>query len=503
MNSPDLISCALEKFTSLMPFPMVWSDLETRVIGANGPWLKLMGITHCADVQGKTPSELYPASSADAVINHERLVLAMRSGLTREDVIHDVPRARNRYFSATRTPLISDTGSAIGVLAVLIETTDTKLLQQASKEHGRQLQAMQEELTGLAGRVAHDLRSPLTALNMMLPIFDHIPESQRGIMHDAVARLAEIIDHLHNTCRTVAKPAQPATEEHESVLLSDQLNQVMAEARMQYRGRPMVLEMAMANHAQFAFARLQPDQFRRALSTLIGNAVEAVSYKNTGMIYLKLDATEAVVKVEVQDNGKGLNYETLHRMLNRAKGLDDTHLWAGMEQVWTMLDDNIGSLQCETLLGDGTVIQLIFPRVQPPDWIAQAIPLTADSIIVVLDHSQSVHDAWRTRFFPYLEVYPALVLHRFTDGRSAQAMLTALSAADKQRVVFLCDDQLPDQEMNGLQMIESAGAHYSVLVTSHYMMPTLRHEAATKGVKILPKQLAGFIPIQFLPDLDS
>lgn len=502
MNSSALIVSALERFSAHLPFPMVWSDLEARVVGANRLWLKLMGFASCVDVRGKTPTELYPAVSAEAIINHERLVLAMRSGLTREDVIHDLARACNRYFSATRSPLISDTGSVVGVLAILVETTETRLLQQASKEHGRQLQTMQEELCNLTGRFAHDLRAPLQALRMMLPVFEPIPETQRSILHNAVDNIAGIINRLEHTCRNNTKPTQPAAEEQEAILLSDQLAQVMTEARVQYRNRPVALDISMASHAQFAFARLQMVQFRRALTTLIANAVEALSYKDTGIISVKLEASPTVVTVEVKDNGKGMNYETLHRMLKRSKGLGETNLWTGMEQVWTMLDENIGSMQCETLLGHGTVIQLIFPRTQPPDWIAQAIPLTTDSIIVILDSSPSVHDAWQTRFFPYLEVYPQLSLHRYTDGKLAQAMLNALSDADKQRVVLLCDDQLQEQQLTGLQIIETARAHYAALVTSHYMMPTLRHDAATGRIKILPKQLAGLVPIQFRPDAD-
>lgn len=500
MNTPALLLTSLEKFSALMPFPMYWSDLEARVVGANRLWLKLMGVSHRAEVQGKTPAELYPASCADAVLDHERLVLAMRSGLTREDVIHDLTRACNRYFSATRVPLINDVGASIGIMGILVETTETRLLQQASKDHGRQLVAMQEDFTSLAAGIAHDLASPLHALKMMVPVFDAIPESQRSILDSAVNSISDLVARLQHTCRNTTKPVPPETEEHGTVLLSDLVTQVVTQAALQYRGRSVTLETAMANHAQLAFVRLQSEQFKRALATLIGNAVEALSYKDSGTVHVGLDADAAVVKIEVQDNGKGLNYETLHRMLNRARDVGETNVWTGMEQVWTMLDDNIGSLQCETLLGQGTVLQLIFPRAQPPEWIAHTIPLTANSIIVVLDNNSTVHEAWQQRFFPYLEVYPNLKLHSYTDGRLAQELLTGLSAAEKQRVVFLCDDQLSDDELTGLQLIEDAGAHYSALVTSHYMMPTLRHEAATRRIKILPKQLAGFVPIQFRTD---
>ena len=47
-----------------------------------------------------------------------------------------------------------------------------------------------------ADQVAHDLRSPLAALELMLSCLDEVPEEKRTILRAAVSRIREITDAL-------------------------------------------------------------------------------------------------------------------------------------------------------------------------------------------------------------------------------------------------------------------------------------------------------------------
>jgi len=47
-----------------------------------------------------------------------------------------------------------------------------------------------------ADQVAHDLRSPLAALELMLSCLDEVPEEKRTILRAAISRIREIADAL-------------------------------------------------------------------------------------------------------------------------------------------------------------------------------------------------------------------------------------------------------------------------------------------------------------------
>ncbi len=61
---------------------------------------------------------------------------------------------------------------------------------------------------------------------------------------------------------------------------------------------------------------------------------------------------------------------------------------------------------------------------------------------------------------------------------------------------FLIDYELLDHTVNGLDLIEKLGIEErSVLVTSRYEESNVKLRCETFGVKLLPKALAGFVPI--------
>lgn len=63
-------------------------------------------------------------------------------------------------------------------------------------------------------------------------------------------------------------------------------------------------------------------------------------------------------------------------------------------------------------------------------------------------------------------------------------------------VFHLVDHELLGQPSNGLALIEHLQiASQSILVTSHYEDPAIREHCATLGVRLIPKWLAGFVPI--------
>ena len=65
--------------------------------------------------------------------------------------------------------------------------------------------------------------------------------------------------------------------------------------------------------------------------------------------------------------------------------------------------------------------------------------------------------------------------------------------------VFLIDYELLGQSQTGLSIIESLEiSSNSVLVTSRYEEPDIKKRCNELKIKILPKSLAGFIPIKVM-----
>ncbi|MCD6045013.1 MAG: Histidine kinase [Gammaproteobacteria bacterium] len=375
---------------------------------------------------------------------------------------------------------------------------------QKEAEHLRMVNEKQKALleqeakfTQIANQVAHDIRSPLATLSMIVESCTHIPETQRLALREAAIGIEDIANHLLHEYK---KKGSDEVTEHEAchpLLVSAALLESLTHKKYQYDKCPIQFDCTMALNAQFAFIKIQASAFKRMLSNLMNNAVDALEGQ-PGTIHLHLEADTESVKVHIQDSGKGMPADVADKILHKIAITQGKKLGHGLgfTQVREALEHNQGELEIDSKLGVGTTITLSFPRTSAPQWVAQEIVLNPDDTLIILDDDSSIHGAWDTRFEPLLNKNPELQLKHFQFGRETLAFIQRLTPAEKEHIFLLSDYELLNQEYNGLTIIAKSGIQRSILVTSHYADPEVQAEAVKAGTKILPKQLAAEVVIK-------
>ncbi|MCD6026497.1 MAG: hypothetical protein K0R08_1016 [Solimicrobium sp.] len=488
----------LDLLAPLYPVPVYWYDLNSVFVGANDYVAAGLGVASIDFVIGVTPYDLYPREIAEHIVKHNDEVIRTGQMLSQEEPIKDRSTGQIRYYDAFKAPLRDENGEIIGVIGTSIEITDKKEKERLTLENKNQKIEHQQKLITLAHTVAHDISSPLSALNMMMHLCDELHENKRSVIKRATESILDIANNLLSTYRNEEQRAASDLEQRQPLLISDLIMQLLSEKKAQYSNHPVRFETEIVKEAQFAFAHMQTSQFRRSMSNLINNAVDALDNKSNGLIAIKLTADTQFVAASIQDNGKGMSPCLVEKMLNRqsfTEGKKHGH-GLGLQQVWDTLDYNDGEMTVNSVAGEGTTIQLTFPRIDAATWIAQTIHLKLNSIVVILDDEESIHGAWDTRFAPYLKTYPTLNVHHFKQGQEALNFFSGLTSKDKDRIVFLSDYELLRQDKNGLQIIEESGLKNTTLVTSYYANAKVRDKAILLEVKILPKQMASIVPIE-------
>ena len=491
---------ALEIVAPILPVPVYWHDKNGMVLGMNDLCLNGMGST-CDQVIGKNPYHFYPEEVAAHILRHNDLVMRTEQILSQEESINNITTGARVYAKAVKAPLYDDNGNVIGILGTSIDITAEKEFERLEIENQIQQTALeyQAKIVSLARKVAHDINSPLASLRMTLGSCNELPEGARAVMNRAIESVLDIANNLLSTYKKEETHSTSEIELRQPVLISDLLIQLLSEKKAQYVDHAIRFENSISDEAQFAFAQLQPSQFRRTISNMINNAVDALSEKNDGSVIIRLNADADSIAVAIEDNGQGMPATLIDKMLNR-EGFTSGKLHGhglGLQQVWDTLDSNEGKITAQSEVGKGAVIQLTFPRVAKATWIAHSIRLRSDSIVVVLDDDESIHGAWDARFKLLLAEHPALQVHHFTQGENTLDFFNSLSAEDRSRAVFLSDFELLKQNQNGLQVILESRIQNSTLVTSYYANQVIRDRAAEIGIKIVPKQMASVIPIDF------
>jgi anti-sigma regulatory factor (Ser/Thr protein kinase) len=241
-------------------------------------------------------------------------------------------------------------------------------------------------------------------------------------------------------------------------------------------------------NSYFTFINVDIDAFKRMMSNLINNSVDALEDKD-GIITIHMDTIDDKVQIIIEDNGKGISNDVKDKIMNNITVTSDKldgH-GIGFSQIRDTLNDNEGSFVIESELEQGTKITLNFPKIETPNWITSKIELKPDDLVIIVDDEPYVHEAWECQFKTFV---PNITRRHFEQGKEAISYINNLTDEEKKSIFLLTDYELLKQNLNGLDIAYKTKIEQCILVTSHHNDWEIRKQATTLGVKILPKELA-------------
>lgn len=237
-----------------------------------------------------------------------------------------------------------------------------------------------QTLTSLSAQVSHDIRSPLSALNLAVSTLQGWPdmlEEQRHLIRKATQRINDIANDLLNkskiqefgisSCRAPESlrgnivrnlgnlgkgrragaeaeagaegPSLIATKEREAlrafepVLIADLLDSVVREKRLQFSENSN-LEIHLDLRDGFGFfAAISSIELSRVISNLINNSVEASVGAGRIAIAVRQYADQGQGAIIISDQGRGISPEVLERIEVRGQLMNDQVLGIGGRQV--------------------------------------------------------------------------------------------------------------------------------------------------------------------------
>ena len=363
----------------------------------------------------------------------------------------------------------------------------------------------------IAQQVSHDIRSPLSALNMMLMDLKELPEQKRVIVRSALQRINDISNSLLEKSKappTGSIPAQsapsplaiPPAGAMEVVLMSSMVGELLSEKRIQFREKIGVSIEEDLTKAYGYFASVNATELKRVLSNLINNSIEAFP-EGTGRVTVGIRGYKDVVQIIVSDNGKGIPAFVLAKLGERGvshgkESSGNSGSGLGVYHAKSTVEAYGGKFEIQSREGQGTMIQIQLPRVSAPDWFVEELRLKPDMSVFSVDDDSSIHGIWSECLGAIGAEKQGVSLKSYTSTKAFVDIYEGLAPEARANALFLVDYEFLNQGVNGLQVIEKLGiASQAILVTSRYEEVDLQKKCQGMGVKLIPKALAGYVPI--------
>jgi signal transduction histidine kinase len=342
----------------------------------------------------------------------------------------------------------------------------------------------------VAQQVAHDIRSPLAALRSVDPELRSLPENTRALLRNAIQRISDIANQLQATEQRPSK-----VESREPQLVSVLLEELMSEKRAQYRshlGRVELLTRVQPE-ASVHFAAIDAGEFQRVISNLVNNSMESIGSSGSVRVELTL-ASEEKLRLEIRDTGRGIPEEILTRLGERGMTTKPEGQGLGIAHAITTIREGGGRIHFERLPEGGTRVTLELPIAPPPSWFPGWLELRDGEgrlSIIAIDDDRSIHSIWESRLRS-----PTRELLHCSGPQELEALLRKRPEL-RENGLFLMDQEFAGESETGLKLIEKYRLErHALLITSRYEDPAVIEDCQRLGVKLLPKGLAGFIPIR-------
>ena len=375
-------------------------------------------------------------------------------------------------------------------------------LNRLSKELSLSVQAKQ---------VAHDIRSPLSALNMVTAMLKEIPETQRVLIRSATSRINDIANALlENSKKLEAKNQEKLREKHvgyleeqmEPILLEPVIAAIISEKRIQNRDKKDLEINSDLRCGLDLFAMIKATEFGRLMSNLLNNSIEAMP-KNKGLVTVRLGSHDNWIDIEISDNGLGIPSEILSRIgeqgFSYGKSIVNSGSGLGVFHAKSAIELAGGRFSILSQVGKGTKIVIELPKMLPPKWFVGKLVLSQNSLLISLDDDESIHQIWTKRLVDSGAQNVTHLIFQSCFEFEKWYLSERESNEGVNKMFFLIDFELVNQPLNGIELISKLGiAKQSILVTSRYDEATVRKKCDDLNLRIIPKAISGFMPIEIV-----
>ena len=221
----------------------------------------------------------------------------------------------------------------------------------------------------IAKQVKHDIRSPLAALNMLVKSIATIGEDRRSELFGAIQRINDIANDLTQKRPATSPGALKVVEDpsgRKPENITALVGQLVSEKEIQFKDRSEVLfDLNIELDVDDVFANVCSTKFKRALSNVLDNSVEAIS--GSGCVSVSVKQTSDSVLVSVVDTGKGIAPENLSKLGQKGMTFDKAGgTGLGLYYANNAVNEFKGSLTVNSDGISGTSVVFEIPKCSVP-----------------------------------------------------------------------------------------------------------------------------------------
>lgn len=248
------------------------------------------------------------------------------------------------------------------------------------------------EYAKMATQVAHDIKSPMVALNNYFKESIQLDNSEYKVVESSLNRINEIADNLLVQYKKF--DMFPSKNNSNAAFLASCLQSLVEEKKLQFKYGRVEIQITVDKVSEKTLVSFNPEGFRRTVSNLINNAVESI--ENTGVVIVSLQSKIDSLELEIKDNGCGVPDSILKKLEEGSRIQSTNGSGLGLSYAIKSIKEWGARYEIKSHREQGTSFKIIFPIQgtldQPQEYLDQYFNFNPDLMLV--DDNKLVTDTW-------------------------------------------------------------------------------------------------------------
>lgn len=209
----------------------------------------------------------------------------------------------------------------------------------------------------LAAGIAHEIRNPLTSINILIhSLTDHLPDESihredLKVIEEEINRINEIVDQFLR----FAKPAPPLFKKAEVLPIFEETLQLL---------KPQIEKQRIAVQKEFEVLPpilMDREQMKQVILNLLLNALQAMSKKGHLILRGQISENGRFIKLSIQDSGVGIPGEEMAKLFDPFFSTKEGGIGLGLSIAHRIIDQHHGKIEVESAPGKGTLFTVWLP----------------------------------------------------------------------------------------------------------------------------------------------
>lgn len=342
----------------------------------------------------------------------------------------------------------------------------------------------------IAAQVAHDIRSPLSALEIgikSLPPSND--ESKQILLRDSVQHIKDIVNFLekndsHSKSNEIRHPTQIAVI----------LDNVISERRLALSCHNIKINQLYISDTYQYFGLIVPSIIKRILTNVLNNAYEAIGNNDDGIIKINLREDNGFCVISIIDNGLGISSEDSKLLFKRGFTTKKNGSGLGLYHAKEALAEWSASIKIFSIENKGTEVKIEIPLISPPTWFVSKLSFLENETVVCVDDCLSFWQSWCERF-KLINYKPKLIY-----CASKASFLKELDHLKYKSATYLIDFEFSNKAYQGYDLINLLLTIGNIknrifMVTSRSGEKDIQDYCVQHSIHLIPKNFAVKIPL--------